>query len=126
MHLKTVSVCALLVLLAGCQQETPNDSTQSKTSVAVCTTQDNIPGGWNEFHVTPDAEKAMDFVLKKMNSLASFQQILNVYAQIVSGVNYAIEFELDDGSVWNTVVYRNLDGDYAITQSPKKGLFCEQ
>ncbi|MDF4623746.1 pyruvate dehydrogenase, partial [Vibrio parahaemolyticus] len=24
------------------------------------------------------------------------------------------------------IVYRNLDGEYAITQSPKEGHFCEQ
>ncbi|MGU3813499.1 cystatin family protein [Vibrio diabolicus] len=126
MKLKTVSVCALLVLLAGCQQENPSQATQLTTSADVCNTQGNMPGGWNEFNATPDAQKAMAFVLKRMDTIASFKQILNVHAQIVSGVNYAIEFELDDGSIWNTVVYRNLDGAYAITQSPKEGHFCEQ
>ena len=126
MKLKTVSICALLVLLAGCQQENPSQATQLTTSADVCNTQGNMPGGWNEFNATPDAQKAMAFVLKRMDTIASFKQILNVHAQIVSGVNYAIEFELDDGSIWNTVVYRNLDGAYAITQSPKEGHFCEQ
>ncbi|HHF3100803.1 TPA: cystatin domain-containing protein [Vibrio alginolyticus] len=126
MKLKTVSVCALLVLLAGCQQEKPSETTQLTTSANVCNAQGNMPGGWNEFNATPDAQKAMAFVLEKMDTIASFKQILNVHAQIVSGVNYAIEFELDDGSVWNTIVYRNLDGEYAITQSPKEGYFCEQ
>ncbi|MFH4731864.1 cystatin family protein [Vibrio diabolicus] len=126
MKLKTVSVCALLVLLAGCQQENPSQATQLTTSADVCNTQGNMPGGWNEFNATPDAQKAMAFVLKRMDTIASFKQILNVHAQIVSGVNYAIEFELDDGSIWNTVVYRNLDGEYAITQSPEEGHFCEQ
>ncbi|MCR9366322.1 cystatin family protein [Vibrio antiquarius] len=126
MKLKTVSVCALLVLLAGCQQENPSQATQLTTSADVCNTQGNMPGGWNEFNATPDAQKAMAFVLKRMDTIASFKQILNVHAQIVSGVNYAIEFELDDGSIWNTVVYRTLDGEYAITQSPKEGHFCEQ
>ncbi|MCG6279796.1 cystatin family protein [Vibrio diabolicus] len=126
MKLKTVLVCALLILLAGCQQENPSQATQLATSADVCNTQGNMPGGWNEFNATPDAQKAMAFVLKRMDTIASFKQILNVHAQIVSGVNYAIEFELDDGSIWNTVVYRNLDGEYAIIQSPKEGHFCEQ
>ncbi|ENQ8701819.1 cystatin domain-containing protein [Vibrio harveyi] len=126
MKLKTVSACAILVLLVGCQQKTQEEATQSTTSADVCNTQGNMPGGWNEFDATPDAQKAMAFVLNKMETLASFKQILSVHAQIVSGVNYAIEFELNDGSVWNTVVYRNLDGEYAITQSPKEGRFCEQ
>ena len=126
MKLKTVSACAILILLAGCQQNTQDEAAQPTTSADVCNTKGNMPGGWNEFDATADAQKAMAFVLKKMETLASFKQILSVHAQVVSGVNYAIEFELYDGTVWNTVVYRNLDGEYAITQSPKEGRFCEQ
>jgi len=57
MKLKTVSVCALLVLLAGCQQENPSQATQLTTSADVCNTQGNMPGGWNEFNATPDAQR---------------------------------------------------------------------
>lgn len=126
MKLKTVSACAILILLAGCQQNTQDEAAQPTTSADVCNTKGNMPGGWNEFDATADAQKAMAFVLKKMETLSSFKQILSVHAQVVSGVNYAIEFELYDGTVWNTVVYRNFDGEYAITQSPKEGRFCEQ
>lgn len=126
MMLKTVSTCAILGLLVGCQPKNQEETTHVTVSADVCNTQGNMPGGWNEFDATPDAQKAMAFVLKQMDTLSSFKQILTVHAQIVSGVNYAIEFEMDDGSIWNTIVYRNLDGEYAITQSPKEGHFCEQ
>jgi hypothetical protein len=126
MKLKTMSACALLVLLVGCQQNSPEEMTEVTASADVCNTQGNMPGGWKKFSATPDAQKAMAFVLKEMDTLSSFKQILNVHAQIVSGVNYAIEFEMDDSSVWNTIVYRNLDGNYAITQRPTEGKFCEQ
>ncbi|EPF9371541.1 cystatin domain-containing protein [Vibrio parahaemolyticus] len=126
MMLKTVSTCAILGLLVGCQPKNQEETTHVTTSADVCNTQGNMPGGWNKFDATPDAQKAMAFVLKQMDTLSSFKQILTVHAQIVSGVNYAIEFEMDDGSIWNTIVYRNLDGEYAITQSPKEGHFCEQ
>ncbi|WP_180796734.1 cystatin domain-containing protein [Vibrio parahaemolyticus] len=127
MMLKTVSTCAIWGLLVGCQPKNQQEETTHVTASAdVCNTQGNMPGGWNEFDATPDAQKAMAFVLKQMDTLSSFKQILTVHAQIVSGVNYAIEFEMDDGSIWNTIVYRNLDGEYAITQSPKEGHFCEQ
>ena len=126
MKLKTVSACTFLVLLVGCQQETRAEATQPTNSAKVCNIRGHMPGGWNEYDATPDAQKAMAFVLNKMDTFASFKQILSVHAQVVSGVNYAIEFELNDGSVWNTVVYRNLDDEYAMTQSPKEGRFCEQ
>ncbi len=62
----------------------------------------------------------MAFVLKQMDTLSSFKQILTVHAQIVSGVNYAIEFEMDDGSIWNTIVYRNLDESTRLLNRQKK------
>nr|WP_319534041.1 cystatin domain-containing protein [uncultured Vibrio sp.] len=126
MKFKTMSACAVLVLLVGCQQNSPEDTTGITASADVCNTQGNMPGGWKRFESTPDVQKAMAFVLTEMDTLSSFKQILNVQAQIVSGVNYAIEFEMEDGAVWNTIVYRNLDGDYSMTQSPHKGKFCEQ
>lgn len=126
MKLKTMSACVLLAMLVGCQPKSPEDVTEVITSADICNTQRNIPGGWKKFQATPDVQKAMAFVLNEMDMLSSFKQIVNVDAQIVSGVNYAIEFEMDDSSVWNTIVYRNLDGNYAITQQPKKGTFCEQ
>ena len=127
MKFKTMSACALLVLLVGCQQNNPEEETTEITASAdVCSSQGNMPGGWKMFKSTPDVQKAMAFVLTEMDTPSSFKQIFNVHAQIVSGVNYAIEFEMDDGVIWNTIVYRNLDGDYSITQSPHKGKFCEQ
>ncbi len=127
MKFKTMSACALLVLLVGCQQNNPEEETTEITASAdVCSSQGNMPGGWKMFKSTPDVQKAMAFVLTEMDTPSSFKQILNVHAQIVSGVNYAIEFEMDDGVIWNTIVYRNLDGDYSITQSPHEGKFCEQ
>nr|WP_267136016.1 cystatin domain-containing protein [Vibrio sp. J1-1] len=122
-----MSACALLVLLVGCQQNNPEEETTEITASAdVCSSQGNMPGGWKMFKSTPDVQKAMAFVLTEMDTPSSFKQILNVHAQIVSGVNYAIECEMDDGVIWNTIVYRNLDGDYSITQSPHEGKFCEQ
>lgn len=125
MKLKTMSAYVLLALLAGCQQNSPEGSTETTASADVCNTQGNIPGGWRKFEVTPDVQKAMAFVLQEIATPSSFKQILDVHAQLVSGVNYAIEFELDNGSVWNTIVYRNLDAKYTIIQQPKVGEFCK-
>ncbi len=123
MRLQKVLAGALLILLVGCQQYNPDNSADMAD---VCTTQANVPGGWKTFEVTPDVQRAMDFVLTRLDTLSAFKQILNVHAQIVSGVNYALEFEMDDGSVWNTVVYRDLDANYEIVHRPREGKFCEE
>ncbi|RUA07003.1 MAG: amidohydrolase [Flavobacteriia bacterium] len=75
-----------------------------------------LAGGWSETQVTPEVEKALDFVLKKMNTSAKLDKIVKVKTQVVAGVNYDIDFKLNNGEVWNTVVYRDLKGNYKMTK----------
>lgn len=77
----------------------------------------SMAGGWNETEVTPEAEKALDFVLKQMNTSAKLDKIIAVKYQIVKGKNYDIDFKLDNGEVWNTVVYMDLQGNYKMTKT---------
>ena len=53
------------------------------------------------------------------------KEVLAVYSQVVNGMNYALEFQLEDGTIWSAIVYRNLEGKYTITQTPITGLFCD-
>ncbi|HHP0494788.1 TPA: cystatin domain-containing protein, partial [Vibrio harveyi] len=74
--------------------------------------------------VTPEAQQALDFVLGQMNTAAKLKEILSVRTQVVNGINYAIEFEMDNGEVWNTIVYRSLKGDMEMTQPAQQGRLC--
>ncbi len=77
----------------------------------------SIPGGWSETEITPDVEKALDHVLEQMNTSAKFDKIVKVKTQIVAGKNYDIDFKLANGEVWNTIVYRDLQGSYKMTKT---------
>ena len=59
-----------------------------------------------------------------MNTAAKLEKILSVRTQVVSGLNYAIDFEMDNGEVWNTIVYRSLQGEMTMTQAAQKGRLC--
>ena len=72
--------------------------------------------GWNESEVTPEVKAALDSVLKQMNTSAKLKKILGVKTQVVAGMNYAIDFQLDNDQVWNTVVFRDLSGNYTMTK----------
>ena len=76
-----------------------------------------LVGGWSETEVTPEVEKALDFVLQQMNTSAKLDKIGKVKTQVVAGINYDIDFKLDNGEVWNTVVYRDLKGNYKMTKT---------
>ncbi len=75
-----------------------------------------LAGGWSETEITPEVEKALDFVLQQMNTSAKLDKIVAVKYQIVKGKNYDIDFKLDNGEVWNTVVYMDLKGNYKMTK----------
>ncbi len=76
----------------------------------------SMPGGWSETEVTPQVEKAVDFVLQQMNTSAKLDKIVSVKTQVVKGKNYDIDFKLNNGEVWNTIVYVNLDGSMKMTK----------
>jgi len=74
----------------------------------------SVPGGWHKDKVTPDVKEALDFVLKQMNTSAKLDKIISVKKQVVAGMNYDIDFRLDNKEVWNVKVFRNLSGKYSM------------
>ncbi len=80
-----------------------------------CIPGDGLPGGWHrQEEISDDARAALDTVLRQMNTAARLKDIREVRTQVVAGLNYAIEFELDNGEVWHTKVYRDLKGHYSM------------
>ncbi len=114
-----------VVALAGCnQKEETVAPTQSQSEANPIYSTENLAGGWSQGEVTPEAQQALDFVLGQMNTAAKLKEILSVRTQVVNGINYAIEFEMDNGEVWNTIVYRSLKGDMEMTQPAQQGRLC--
>ncbi|ALP40118.1 cystatin domain-containing protein [Aeromonas schubertii] len=83
---------------------------------------DPVPGGWQSMP-QPDAEAkaALAHVLAQMNTSAHLKGITRVDRQVVAGINYDIEFMLDTGEMWNTRVYRTLQGEYRMTRPARQG-----
>ncbi|KAB0465634.1 cystatin domain-containing protein [Vibrio kanaloae] len=112
-----------VVALAGCSQKTEVSDQSQEEMNPICSTK-NLTGGWSQSDITREAKQALDVVLGQMNTTAKLKKILGVRTQVVAGLNYAIEFEMDNGEVWNTIVYRSLQGDIEMTQPAQKGLLC--
>ncbi len=77
----------------------------------------SLTGGWKDTEVTPEVEKTLGFVLQQMNTTSKLDKITKVKTQVVAGVNYDIDFKLDNGEVWNTIVYKDLQGNYKMTKT---------
>ncbi|HAS6030451.1 TPA: pyruvate dehydrogenase [Vibrio vulnificus] len=126
MKAKLAVAAATLFLLAGCQQEPQGQPSNNSVGKTICDSQASMPGGWHNAEIDHQVMQALDMVLEQMNTNSPLKEVLSAHTQVVSGVNYAIEFQLENGSSWNTIVYRNLKGEYQITQTAKLGLFCQQ
>lgn len=110
--------------LAGCSQKSEVPTPPQENANPVCSTK-NLTGGWSQSEITPEAKQALNAVLGQMNTSAELKQILSVRTQVVAGLNYAIEFEMDNGEVWNTIVYRSLQGDIEMMQAAQQGRLCQ-
>ncbi|MGI2026494.1 cystatin domain-containing protein [Endozoicomonas acroporae] len=125
--MKVKMICALYaaIMLMGCEAPYDKPVVDNKTAEAICQAKDNLPGGWTKSEVTPEVLKAVKLVVKGMEKSAKLKKMLAVHSQIVNGVNYALEFQLENGTIWSAIVYRDLEGKYNITQAPIPGLFCD-
>lgn len=114
------SVISVLAL-AGCA--TQSQPEQELTQNPMCMDK-GLPGGWSTSSITPEVMRAMDTIQGQMHNESPLKQINQVRTQVVSGMNYAIEYTLENGEVWHAVVNRNLRGDYMIERISKPGPLC--
>ena len=119
----TILACSsILLFTAGCAQQTEQKTVLSSDNMnPLCNVDNGMAGGWNTSIVTPEVEKATNYVLSMMNTSAKLEKIVAVKTQVVAGTNYAIDFKLDDDQVWNTRVFRNLNGKFTMTQPAQQG-----
>lgn len=87
------SVISVLVL-AGCATQSQPEPEQELAQNPICI-EKGLPGGWSTSSITPEVMRAMDTILGQMNNESPVKQINQVRTQVVSGMNYAIEFTLE-------------------------------
>ena len=119
-HVKVKLLIASLavIVLTGCVNKDNIDNAKPAQEKTVQATHGKIlAGGWSQSEVTPEAKLALDTVLKQWNNASKLEKIITVKTQIVAGVNYKIDFQLENGEVWNTVVFKNLNNEYLMTKA---------
>ena len=82
--------------------------------------QPSLVGGWSDGEVDPLVVEAVDFIIAEMKTTAKLKTIKEVKKQVVSGLNFDVIFELDNGEVWQAKVYRDLSGAMSMLEEPKQ------
>ncbi|WP_038176760.1 MULTISPECIES: cystatin domain-containing protein [Vibrio] len=122
MKISILSSLLTTLALMGCSQ-TSQPTIQEPSPNPLCTTK-SMPGGWSDADITPDVQAAVNALMSHMGSHSELQSVDKVRTQVVSGINYAIEYRLKNGEVWHAVVYRNLRNDYMVDQVATPGPLC--
>lgn len=95
---------ALLLAAAGCQQ--PPGPAEV--------------GGWEKTSVTGEVREAAEFAAGAIpSSGAKLVKVENASTQVVAGLNFAFDLTLADGSRWHVLVWRKVDGSFALTEAEK-------
>jgi hypothetical protein len=105
---KAWAATAVLLLVSGC-----NYGSSDSASPA------GVVGGWSTAEVSDDGVKAAaNAAAAKLGSGRSkVKSIDSASYQVVAGTNYRIEVTLADGTRWQAVVWRKIDGSYEVTES---------
>ncbi len=81
--------------------------------------RENRAGSWDQAAIENDVKEALDFALQEINSNTSLKEVISAKKQVVKGLNYDLKFALENGEIWNVIVYRDLDGNFSITEKTK-------
>lgn len=84
------------------------------------TSPQQITGGWEEIPVDKMVTEAAVFAVGKINATAKLKRVILAKRQIVKGLNLDLTFALENGSIWQAIVYRDLQGNYSLKQPPQK------
>lgn len=58
-----------------------------------------------------------------MEKPAKLKKMLAVHSQIVNGLNYALEFQLENGTIWSAIVYRDLEVNTSLPKRQFPGCY---
>jgi hypothetical protein len=86
------------------------------TGAPAASAQGRVLGGYRDI-ATDDAgvQAAAAFAAGEVGG--SLQSVDSAQIQSVAGANYRLTITLEDGAVWQVVVYRNLQGGHSLTSS---------
>ncbi|OEF27635.1 cystatin domain-containing protein [Vibrio rumoiensis] len=125
--LLVVTVGALALMACSSSPETPDAETAStgSTQQAICEPAKAMPGSWQPAEVTPEAKQAAVLATASMDGGHSLKEIHSVEQQVVAGMNYKVNFTIEDGEAYSTVVFRSLKGEYKLISVQPQALVDE-
>lgn len=111
-----ITTGSLVLMACSSSPETKNtaETSTASTQEAVCEPVKAMPGSWQQADITPEAKQAAVLATASMEGGYSLKEIQSVQQQVVAGMNYKVNFTIEDGDAYSTIVFRNLKGEYKL------------
>lgn len=98
-------------LLAACNTH----PTSTPTPMPSTPVQPPMAGGYASADINSEqVQAAAQFAAQALGGLLA--KVTKAERQVVSGINYKMSLELQDGSKHDVIVYRNIQGNMSLTQ----------
>ena len=96
-----------------------NENTKNENAEEI---EEDVAGGWARGAVDEEVSEAAAVAMKGLATRGpepKLKRITKVEKQVVAGLNFRLQLELDDGTLWDAVVHRNLAGEHSLTSLEK-------
>lgn len=118
---------ALALMACSSSPETKDtvETSTASTQEAICEPVKAMPGSWQQAEITPEAKQAAVLATASIEGGHSLKEIQSVEQQVVAGMNYKVNFTIEDGEAYSATVFRNLKGEYKLISVQPQALVDE-
>ncbi len=89
-----------------------------------CAATTGMAGGWNPLELSPELQDTLLDVVSQLDTTGTVASILSVRSQVVAGMNYLVDYQLEDGQTRSLGLFQDLSGNFNLTEPPSDGPAC--
>ncbi len=89
-----------------------------------CTSAEGLAGGWSTMALTPELQETLLGVISQLDPTGTVAGILSVRSQVVAGMNYLVDYQLESGETRSVGLFQDLSGNFNLTEPPSPGPAC--
>jgi hypothetical protein len=80
----------------------------------------NMTGAWSETEVNNEIKMALNALSATLELKAPVDRVLSARSQVVNGMNYELEVQLENAELWIVWIHRDLNGNYTVLRPAKR------
>ncbi|WP_086984354.1 cystatin domain-containing protein [Vibrio aphrogenes] len=122
MYKNILAISTITLAMTACSATPP---TENPELTMKCETVKSMPGGWQEAEISAEVKQSALLAVASLEGNHSVKSIQRAQQQVVAGMNYKVEFTIEDDTTYTAKVYKDLKGQYKIISIQPQSLLDE-